>query len=58
MWHKNMGLFSKMIDKMLMKLLKQFAFVLCTSAKDISYDDKLHLSHKNIQHTDKAVIYV
>jgi hypothetical protein len=47
-----------MIDKMLMKLLKQFAFVLCTSAKDISYDDKLHLSHKNIQHTDKAVIYV
>ncbi len=45
MWHKNVGLFSKMIDKMLMNLLKQFAFVLCTSAKDILYDDKLHLSH-------------
>ena len=58
MWHKKMGLISKMIYKMLMMLLPRFAFVLCTSAKDISYVDKLHLSHKNIQHTDKAVIYV
>jgi hypothetical protein len=45
MWHKNMGLISKVIDKMLMMLLPWFAFVLCTSNKDISYDDMSHLSH-------------
>ncbi len=41
-----MGLISKVIDKTLMMLLPQFAFVLYTSAKDILYDEKLHLSHK------------
>ncbi len=45
MWHKHMGLISKMFDKMPMMLLPQFASILCTSAKDISYNDKLHLSH-------------
>ncbi len=45
MWHQRMGLISNMIDKTLMMLLPWFAFVLCTSAKDISYDDKSHLSH-------------
>jgi hypothetical protein len=48
MWHKNMGLISKMIDKMLMMLLPWFTFVFSTSAKDISYDDKLYLSHTSI----------
>jgi len=48
MWHKNMGLISKMIYKMLMMLLPRFTFVLCTHANDILYDDKLHLSHTSI----------
>jgi hypothetical protein len=45
MWHKNMGLISKMIDKMLIMLLPQFASVQCTSAKDISDGGKSHFSH-------------
>ncbi len=45
MWHQKMGLIRKMIDKMLMMLLPWFAFVLYTSAKDILYNDKSHLSH-------------
>ncbi len=47
MWHKNMGLISKMIDKILMMLLQQFAFGLCPSAKDILYEHKLHLSYED-----------
>ena len=45
MWHKNMGLISKMIDKMLMILLPWLASILCTSANDILDDNKLQLSH-------------
>ncbi len=45
MWHKNVGLISEKIDKMLMMLLPGFASVLCTSAKDISDNDKFYLSH-------------
>jgi hypothetical protein len=42
-----MGLIRKVIDKMLMMLLPLFTFVLSTSAKDISHNDKSHLSHTN-----------
>ncbi len=47
-----------MIDKMLMMLLPWFTSVLCTSAKEISDDDKSHLSYNApLPHSVRANIY-
>ncbi len=58
MWHRNVGLSSKMIDKMLMMLLPWFTSVLCTSAKDILDNDKSHLSYNApLPHSVRVNIY-